>query len=281
LSRCLARRQSPWAGEDARLAVIGQSMSMTSAPGEPEPGEPGQPGQPETGMMTEPGAPGPEGPAAPGAPPGVPPERFGLLLLLLIFTYLLSAFTTGTVVNAVRIVLFAAALLLALRSALVTKWVARLIAGVTLAGSAAALALAVAQPSGTGAGVAQIWTGLVLLGAVVAIVHRVLRSPQVTLQSIYAAVSAYMIIGLMFAAFYGAMNRLGGTPFFANGQPGNTRTFQYFSFTTLTTLGYGDFTAAGNGGRAVAVLEAMVGQIFLATLVARLVSAFQRPERRK
>ena len=256
-------------------------MSMTSAPGEPEPGEPGQPGQPETGMMTEPGAPGPEGPAAPGAPPGVPPERFGLLLLLLIFTYLLSAFTTGTVVNAVRIVLFAAALLLALRSALVTKWVARLIAGVTLAGSAAALALAVAQPSGTGAGVAQIWTGLVLLGAVVAIVHRVLRSPQVTLQSIYAAVSAYMIIGLMFAAFYGAMNRLGGTPFFANGQPGNTRTFQYFSFTTLTTLGYGDFTAAGNGGRAVAVLEAMVGQIFLATLVARLVSAFQRPERRK
>jgi hypothetical protein len=102
----------------------------------------------------------------------------------------------------------------------------------------------------------------------------------VTLQSIYGAVSAYIIIGLMFAAFYGAMDRLGQAPFFADGQPGDTRTFQYFSFTTLTTLGYGDFTAVGNGGRAVAVMEALFGQIFLATLVARLVSAFQ-PARRK
>ena len=51
--------------------------------------------------------------------------------------------------------------------------------------------------------------------------------------------------------------------------------FQYFSFTTLTTLGYGDFTAAFKGGRAVAMLEAMTGQIFLATLVAKLVATFR------
>jgi hypothetical protein len=49
---------------------------------------------------------------------------------------------------------------------------------------------------------------------------------------------------------------------------------QYFSFTTLTTLGYGDFTVARDAGRAVAVLEALLGQIFLVTLVARLVSNF-------
>jgi len=56
---------------------------------------------------------------------------------------------------------------------------------------------------------------------------------------------------------------------------GNTQTFQYFSFTTLTTLGYGDYTALENSGRAVAVMEALTGQIFLATLVARLVAAFR------
>ena len=66
--------------------------------------------------------------------------------------------------------------------------------------------------------------------------------------------------------------------FFANGQPANTQTFQYFSFTTLTTLGYGDFTAAENGGRSIAVLEAMTGQVFLATLVARLVTAYRGPD---
>jgi hypothetical protein len=81
----------------------------------------------------------------------------------------------------------------------------------------------------------------------------------------------------MFAAFYAAMGKLNGGQFFADGRPGNSETFQYFSFTTLTTLGYGDFTAAANDGRAIAVLEALTGQVFLATLVARLVSAFRGP----
>jgi Major intrinsic protein/Ion channel len=94
------------------------------------------------------------------------------------------------------------------------------------------------------AGIASIWAGLVLLFAVVLIVHRVLSFGTVTIQSIYGALSAYLITGLMFAAFYAALNVLGGDHFFANGQPASTQTFQYFSFTTLTTLGYGDFTAA-------------------------------------
>ena len=67
------------------------------------------------------------------------------------------------------------------------------------------------------------------------------------------------------------------TPFFANGQHASPQTFQYFSFATLTTLGYGDFTALQNSARAVAVIEALAGQVFLATLVARLVAAFRGP----
>jgi len=49
---------------------------------------------------------------------------------------------------------------------------------------------------------------------------------------------------------------------------------QYFSFSTLTTLGYGDVPSATNIGRAVATLEAICGQIFLVTLIARLVANF-------
>jgi hypothetical protein len=71
--------------------------------------------------------------------------------------------------------------------------------------------------------------------------------------------------GVLFAAFYAAIDHLDAAPFLAGHRPASTQTFQYFSFTTLTTLGYGDFTAAGNGGRAVAVIEALVGQVFLAT----------------
>jgi hypothetical protein len=195
-------------------------------------------------------------------------QRFGLLLLVLIATYLLSAFTEAQWVTDVQILAFAAALLLALRNALVPRHIARAALAVVLVGTAVMVGLVLAQ----------IWTGLILLVTVIVIVRRILAETSVTLQSIYAALAAYMIIGLMFATFYAAMNHLDSGPFFANGSPGNTKTFQYFSFTTLTTLGYGDFTAASNAGRAVAVMEAMVGQIFLATLVARLVSAF-RPSR--
>ena len=201
--------------------------------------------------------------------------RSGLLLLVLIATYLLSAFTDGQWVNNVQILAFVVTLVLAMRNALVPKRIATAAITVVLAGSAIVTVLVLVQPSDPVMAAAQIWTGLILLLTVIVIVRRILADTSVTLQSIYAALAAYMIIGFMFAAFYAAMNRIGSGPFFANGMPGNTRTFQYFSFTTLTTLGYGDFTAAGNAGRAVAVMEAMTGQIFLATLVARLVSAFR------
>ena len=145
-----------------------------------------------------------------------------------------------------------------------------------LIGSVAAFAAALTGAD-VGYGIAELWKGLILLMSAVLIVRRVLARPTVTVQSIYGAISAYLIIGLMFASFYAAMRHLGPAPFFANGQPANSQTFQYFSFTTLTTLGYGDFTAASNGGRAVAVIEALAGQVFLAMLVARLVAAFRGP----
>jgi hypothetical protein len=216
--------------------------------------------------------------ASRGSHPG-PPEtvgRYGALLLMLIATYLLSAFSFSKLAGDLQVAAFAAVLLLALRTSRVRRRTARLAGGVALIGSAAAGA---ADLTGTAAGygAAEIWKALLLLLTVVLIVRRVLDRPTVTIQSIYGALSAYLIIGLMFAACYAAIEHLGGAPFFADGQPASTQTFQYFSFTTLTTLGYGDFTAAGNGGRAIAVMEALTGQVFLATLVARLVAAFRAP----
>jgi hypothetical protein len=206
--------------------------------------------------------------------------RYGLLLLVLILTYLLSASGLSALAEDVQTVLFLGVLLLALRTAMVSRSVARTTAAVALVGSVAATA-AVLTHTEVGDGAADLWKGLLLLLTVVLIVRRVLAMPAVTVQSIFGAISAYMIIGLMFAAFYAATWRLGGGFFFAGQQTAdhqtNTQTIQYFSFTTLTTLGYGDFTAANDGGRAVAVIEALIGQVFLATLVARLVASFRGP----
>ena len=209
-----------------------------------------------------------------------PGGRYGLLLLFLIATYLLAAFGLSTLAAEIQITLFLVILLLALRTTMVSRRLARISAVVALAGSAAAFAAALLHTQ-AGDGAADLWKGLLLFVTVVLIVRRVLAKPAVTIQSIYGAISAYMIIGLMFAAFYGAIWHLGGGSFFAGQQTTqhqtNVPTIQYFSFTTLTTLGYGDFTAASDGGRAVAVVEALIGQVFLATLVARLVAAFRGP----
>jgi hypothetical protein len=202
-----------------------------------------------------------------------------LLLLVLIATYLLSAFNGTKLASELQIGLFVTVLVLSLRSSpLPGRWPV-LIAMVAVAGSAAALGASLAGGE-TGLGIAELWKAVLLLTTAVLVVRRVLAMSAVNIQSIYGALSAYLIIGLMFAASYAAIQHLGNAPFFANGQPNNTQTFQYFSFTTLTTLGYGDFTAAENGGRAVAVMEALTGQVFLATLVARLVAAY-RPSARQ
>jgi hypothetical protein len=202
-----------------------------------------------------------------------------LLLLVLTASYVLSAFNGRALGGELQLGFFAVVLLLTLRTSSLPRWGAILAAAVTIGGSALALGL-VLTGTQTGAGVAQLWKGAMLLLAVILVVRRVLAKPTVTIQSIYGALSAYIIIGLMFAAFYSAIGHLGGGSFFAGGQPASTQTLQYFSFTTLTTLGYGDFTAASDGGRAIAVIEALAGQVFLLTLVARLVAAFRSPAER-
>ena len=207
--------------------------------------------------------------------------RYGSLLVILIVTYLLSALTVGALVSTVQVLLFLGVVLIALRSGRFRRRTGQIIAVGLLLGTTAAAILQLVDQYGQGGALASLWTALILVLAVFFIVRQVLAQPEITEQSIYGALSAYMMIGLIFSAVYLAMWKFTGTShsFFANGDKPNTKLFQYFSFTTLTTLGYGDFTAAGDGGRAVAVLEAMVGQMFLATLVARLVAGFRWSDR--
>jgi Ion channel len=201
------------------------------------------------------------------------PARYGLLLITLIAAYLVSAVVYTRWGGAVHVAFVAAIALLAVRHTRPWPRGADLAAAAVLA-TAVAAGFGAASGNKSAEGAADIWNGLMLLATVVIIIGRVLRLEQVTVQSIYGALSAYLLIGLMFASWFAAIGSFVSGPFFAAGGVANAETLQYFSFTTLTTLGYGDFTAAGSLGRAVAVLEAIAGQVFLATLVARLVSAY-------
>ena len=132
----------------------------------------------------------------------------------------------------------------------------------------------VAAPADVTRGVLALWLAGVLAATIAMIVLRVMAHRVVTMQTVLGGLSAYLLIGFLFTALYSAFSTLGSAAFFAGGQPANSATLQYFSFVTMTTTGYGDFTPGGSGPRSLAVLEAVLGQIFLVTLVARLVALF-------
>ena len=120
--------------------------------------------------------------------------------------------------------------------------------------------------------------GLLILITPVVIINRILRHPEVQLSTILGAVCAYMLIGVVFGFVYALIGRI-DPPFFANHGPVDQFDYFYFSYACLTTLGFGDFVSRGDFGRSLSVLEAVLGQIFLVTLIARLVSLFKPPQR--
>jgi len=120
--------------------------------------------------------------------------------------------------------------------------------------------------------------GLLLFVTPLVIINRILRHPEVTVATILGAVCAYMLIGLVFGFVYALIGRV-DPPFFAMHGPVDQFDYFYFSYQCLTTVGFGDFVSRGDLGRALSVLEAAFGQIFLVTLIARLVSLFKPPQR--
>ena len=112
--------------------------------------------------------------------------------------------------------------------------------------------------------------------AVILILRIVFRSTEVTREMIFAAVVAYLLIALMWAFFYMILENLvpGSFSFAEQSTRVETMRFQYFSFVTITTLGYGDVLPLSDRASALALLEALIGQIYLVVVVAWLVGMF-------
>ena len=120
-----------------------------------------------------------------------------------------------------------------------------------------------------------------LAAAMAAVLIRVVSTAEVGARTILGAISVYTVIGLLFAFLYEAIGRIQSSPFFEGHQHIHHSDYLFFSYTTLTTTGYGDLVPGGQPGRMVAGLEMLIGQIFLVTLVAGLVSLWRPGERLK
>jgi hypothetical protein len=166
--------------------------------------------------------------------------------------------------------------MLALYAAELRKRRMRVAAAVILTIVVGVLLASVAGKGTTVAGIAAVANGLLVAVAPPAVVIGLLRDLRatgtVTVPVVAGVLCLYLLVGLFFAFAYTAVQNLGGAPFFANGDAATSTRSLYFSFVTMTTVGYGDFTARTILGHTMAVTEALLGQIYLVTVVAAIVS---------
>jgi hypothetical protein len=197
-------------------------------------------------------------------------DRFGVLLVLLIGSFVTLGFADQTWARVLAGAMQVSALAFGLLATSLRKdhrWL-----GIFVVIGLVAIVLTAVEGDIT-SGIGEL-AGVVVLGALlVAILDRVLRHERVTMQTLFGAVCVYFVLGLIFSAMYAAMNDLTTTPIF--GEPVDRSVYSYFSFTTLTTVGFGDFTVVTDLARRIAMIEAVGGQVFIATTLARLVSLYK------
>ena len=203
------------------------------------------------------------------------PDSYALVLLLILATYALSAALTAPWATSLIVAVQIAALWVTLRAARARRSmlaIANIALG--LAAVAAIVSLIANQQFHTANVVA--WVSCVLyLAAPIAIVNHLLRRQGVDSETVMGAIAAYLMAGMFFAFLYRAVGGVQSHPFFGPQGPGTFPQDLFFSFTTLTTTGYGDLPPAGNPGQSFAVLEMLIGQLFLITAVGKVVSSWR------
>jgi len=203
------------------------------------------------------------------------PDDFVVVLWLLGVNYMLFAVTSARWARVLVAVVYVLALVVTVRASHPTRGQRRVLGWVVACGVVVAGVAFATLPFDDASGVTDVMITAVLVLTLVLVLSRVLRHRTVTIQTIAGALSAYLLIGMTFTSLFAVLAWVDPEPFFVSASSEGAPDLQYFSFTTLTTLGYGDLTVASGAARGFATLEALVGQIFLATLVASLVAAFR------
>ena len=204
-------------------------------------------------------------------------RSYGFVLLLVLTTFaFVAAAPDEQWARAVLVLLLVLTLGVALWTSATSRFdlVATCLAVVGAAG--ATLELVTANANATG--LLGLLDVLLIVATCAVIVFGIGDQHGVNFQSVLGALCIYLMIGLLYAFTYGAIAAFQSGPFFAQGTDGTPSLRLYFSVVTLATVGYGDYTAATDLGRSVAGSEGLLGQVYLVTVVAVIVSRL-RPSR--
>jgi Ion channel len=202
-------------------------------------------------------------------------DSYGLVLLLVVVTYVVSVSFTEAQAASIVLVVQLATVWLTLRTSK-ARVVVRRVADVVL-GLAAVVAVGsffVHQRGAELGGIFAVCCLLYLIAPFSIVRHLVIRR-EIDIESLLGAVAAYLLVGMFFAFAYQAAGELGSVPFFGSAGHGSLSEDLFFSFVTLTTVGYGNLVPAANPGQTFAVMEAVLGQLFLVVAVGKVISGLQ------
>jgi hypothetical protein len=201
-------------------------------------------------------------------------HAYGLVLALIVVQFFFASVTSSAPWTATVIILlqgFTLAIALATSARRDVRFGARAVLVVAIA--VAVVQVQLHQGSSVSAGVA-FFSALLNVSIAVVVAFGVARQNEVNAASVSGAIGIYLLIGMLFVFLFYGVQAVAGTNFFAQHVSGTRSLFLYFSYVTLATLGYGDYTPATQVGRTLAVTEALLGQLYLVTIVAVLVSSF-------
>lgn len=203
-------------------------------------------------------------------------DAYGLVLVLILTTFVVTMTLPpeGWAGRVAAVAIAGLTAIIALTSSDVPLGRVRLAAGAALA-AVIATALARAVSSDALLGAAFVVDSLLLVMAAVTILRRVVLAAQVDFRTILGAISVFTLLGLLFGFLFIALGRLQSGDVFTGVSNAQARDYLFFSYTTLTTTGYGNLVPAGDIGQILSVFEMLTGQIFLVTLVAGLVSLWR------
>lgn len=201
-----------------------------------------------------------------------------LALILAVIAFQMAAPETPAA-RIVTIFLQGFTLIAALTVSGVRKWLVHFAAVVTALALLTATGILIGSgelDSGGGRTLGLLLVALAPPAILIGVVRQTRAMGKITIRTMFGVLCVYLLIGSAFAYMYGIISAVDNGTFFAQITDGDQSDFLYFSFTTMTTTGYGDLTAAKDLGRSLAIMEALIGQIYLVTLVALIVTNLGR-----
>jgi hypothetical protein len=203
------------------------------------------------------------------------PDSYGLVVVMILVTYVLAVWLDHAWGAAIVLFVQIGTVRLALHTSLARRPMRRVADLLFVIAGLGAIASLFMRSEDELLTFVFLTSGVLYVVAPFAIIRHIIFRKDVDRETMLGVLAAYLLFGMAFAFAYRFLAEVQSGPFFGGQGEGTIADDLFFSFVTLTTTGYGNLVPEDNPGQSIAVLEALLGQLFLVTAVAKIVSMWR------